>query len=172
MALSTDRSGQPDNSQHDFLLECYLQAPAPEAAVLCRTPIYSPSDLHEQLIERYRERIDSDQSIQLRLAALLVQNSQHGAVLLGRSRPSGPVVVGREPAALNDWIEVFRPIGAGLLPTLQTTLLIRPEDGGAETVNLANLISRYAVNSPELIADLLAREGPTAHALLSVPLKR
>lgn len=166
MALATDKSGQPDRSQHDFLLDCYLQAPAPDAVVLCRTPLYSQTILHDQLVKRYRVRQDTDQSVQLRLAALLVQHPQHGTVLLEDPNRLVQLLIAENPLHLNDWIDVFRPIGAGLLPTLESNLLMRPEDGGLQTVNLANLISRYAIDSPELLAGLLAQVGPTAHALL------
>ncbi len=56
--------------------------------------------------------------------------------------------------------------GSSLLPNLESRILANAEGNGLETVNLANLASRYAINSPEMLTRLIARVGPTTHALL------
>ena len=172
MALASEQSGRPDTSLHEFLVESYLQATAPDSAVLCRTPLFSQTLLGDQLVKRYRDRSDESPAVQLRLAALLAQQSRYRPVLLEDANRLVQLLVAENPLHLNDWIDVFRPMSAELLPTIESALLAQAEDGGLATVNLANLISRYAVNSPELLASLTSKVGPTAQALLLPAIER
>ncbi len=158
--------GLSDAELRSFLLTQYLESAAPDAVVLCQSTLVRRHLLHDQLARRYQSAEDTAPPVQLRLAGLLVQDPKFRQVLLEDPQRLVQLLVAENPLHLNDWVDVFRPIGIGLLPALETALLVRPEDGGLETVNLANLISEYAVEQPRLVAGLLAKVGPTAHSLL------
>lgn len=172
MALASNSSIASDPSLTRFLLDSYLESSAPDAVILCRAPLFGRIGAQQKFADRYLRSEDSSPAIQLRLAALMVQYPELRTKLLDDPKHLVQLLAAENPLHLNEWIEVFKPIGKSLLPTLEAELLARAEDGGLETVNLANLLSRYAVDSPQLLVDLIRKIGPTAHALLVRSLKK
>lgn len=172
LALASDKVDVRDPALKSFLFDSYFEIAAPDAVALCRTPQLSQLITEQQLVERYRSRRDASPALQLRIAALLVQHPEHRSCLLEDPGHLVQLLVAENPLHLNEWMEVFEPISTALLPTIEEALLARAEDGGLETVNLANLLSRYALNRSDLLARLIPKVGPTAHALLVRALKK
>ncbi len=83
LALTSSGADLPNQaSMSQFLLNCYLEASAHDAALLCRMPIYTDVISRNELVERYRHGKDELQPVQLRLAALLAHRGQHRSALL------------------------------------------------------------------------------------------
>ena len=153
------------------LLLDYLQvAPAHDVVLLCKSPL--PRELVDPGTSTLLwQATQDDPSRQLRLACLLAQQTSTHPLLMQHAERVVQLLLSENPLMVSEWMDGFEPVGRRLVPFLVTAYEEVAADTGSPALNAANLITRYASNQPDLLAELTSRSSPTGHRVFVSALK-